>query len=102
MKELKNKNISAKLIIAGEGEQRRDLENLASKLDLEDSIEFIGYQSDMSIFYSKIDIYLSTPVLEAFGLSCIEALSNGIPVIFPKPTILFVMLIYLNNFQTQV
>ncbi|WP_337237435.1 glycosyltransferase [Proteus faecis] len=84
LKELKNKNISAKLIIAGEGEQQRDLENLASKLDLEDSIEFIGYQSDMSIFYSKIDIYLSTPVLEAFGLSCIEALSNGIPVIFPK------------------
>ncbi|HGD3320043.1 TPA: glycosyltransferase [Proteus mirabilis] len=84
LKELRNRNIPAKLIIAGEGEQRSDLENLVSQLNLENSIEFIGYQSDISVFYSKIDIYLSTPILEAFGLSCIEALSNGIPVIFPK------------------
>lgn len=83
LKELRNKNISARLIIAGNGDQRNDLERLASSLNLENSIEFIGYQSDMLTFYSKIDIYLSTPILEAFGLSCVEALSNGIPVIFP-------------------
>ncbi|MEQ4924803.1 glycosyltransferase [Proteus hauseri] len=83
LKELQNKNIKAKLIIAGDGEQKENLERLSKNLGIQDSIEFLGYQSDMTSFYSKIDIYLSTPILEAFGLSCIEALSNGVPVIFP-------------------
>lgn len=83
LKQLLDKHIKANLIIAGDGEQKDDLYNLAVKLGIEENVSFIGYQSNMSDFYSKIDIYMSTPILEAFGLSCIEALSNGIPVIFP-------------------
>ncbi|CDG20469.1 putative glycosyltransferase [Xenorhabdus poinarii G6] len=83
LNELLKKGIKAKLIIAGEGEQKEDLRNLAIKLGIEENVEFIGYQSDMATFYSIVDIYISTPVAEAFGLSCIEAISNGVPVIFP-------------------
>lgn len=78
-----NQGIDATLIIAGDGEQKNELINLVIKLGLEKKIKFIGYQFDMAKFYSTIDIYISTPVAEAFGLSCIEAMSNGIPVIFP-------------------
>ncbi|WP_290012841.1 glycosyltransferase [Proteus terrae] len=84
LSELIKLNIKAKLIIAGDGEQRNELEELAIRNNVKDYISFIGYQSNMDTFYSDIDIYLSTPVTEPFGLSCIEALAQGIPVIFPN------------------
>lgn len=84
LKQLILKGFNAKLIIAGSGEDEMKLKELSEKLELNDSVEFLGYQDDLSYFYNSIDVYLSTPITEAFGLSCIEALSHGIPVIFPK------------------
>lgn len=81
--ELLKEGVAANLVIAGDGEQREQLEALALKLGIKDHIKFLGYQDDMTRFYSEIDIYLSTPATEPFGLSCIEALSQGVPVIFP-------------------
>ncbi|OTA14118.1 Glycosyltransferase [Xenorhabdus vietnamensis] len=81
--ELAKKCINTTLLIAGEGNIRKNLEELSHKLGVEDKIKFLGYQSDMVSFYEKIDLYLSTPVTEPFGLSCIESLSHGVPVIFP-------------------
>ncbi|PHM66198.1 Glycosyltransferase [Xenorhabdus stockiae] len=81
--ELIRKNINTQLLIAGDGEIKNDLEELVHKLGIEKHVKFIGYQADMSKFYKKIDIYMSSPITEPFGLSCIEALSNAVPVIFP-------------------
>ncbi|MBC8952965.1 glycosyltransferase family 4 protein [Xenorhabdus sp. PB62.4] len=81
--ELKKRGINAKLFIAGSGNCELQLKELASDLNIVDFVDFVGYQSDMKKFYEKIDVYMSTPVTEAFGLSCIEALSNAVPVIFP-------------------
>ncbi|HEJ9512759.1 MULTISPECIES: glycosyltransferase [Proteus] len=83
LNELLKNGINAKLVIAGDGEQKEQLETLVINLGIKDSVVFSGYQADVDKFYSNIDIYLSTPVTEPFGLSCIEALSHGIPVIFP-------------------
>ncbi|WP_337226339.1 glycosyltransferase, partial [Proteus terrae] len=71
-------------IIAGSGEDESKLKELANKLKLNKYVDFLGYQSELSDFYHNINIYLSTPITEAFGLSCIEALANGVPVVFPK------------------
>ncbi|PHM58630.1 glycosyltransferase family 4 protein [Xenorhabdus sp. KK7.4] len=81
--ELKRRGIIAKLLIAGSGDCDQQLRELAFNLSVDDQIDFLGYQSDMKAFYEKIDLYMSTPATEAFGLSCIEALSNSVPVIFP-------------------
>ncbi|MET4863039.1 glycosyltransferase [Morganella morganii] len=83
VKELLDNGVNAFLIIAGDGDNREELERLTESLSLQNNIMFIGYQSDLTDFYEEIDIYLSTPVTEAFGLSCIEAMSHGIPVIYP-------------------
>ncbi|MGP4132408.1 glycosyltransferase [Pantoea tagorei] len=37
----------------------------------------------MRPFFNRIDIYMSTPVTEPFGLSCMESLYFGVPVIYP-------------------
>lgn len=83
VKELLDNGVNAFLIIAGAGDNRKELEKLTERLSLQKNVMFMGYQSDMTDFYDEIDIYLSTPVTEAFGLSCIEAMSHGIPVIYP-------------------
>lgn len=82
-KELNRRGINTKLYIAGNGSQEQKLKSLVEKLNLKDKVIFLGFQSDLSNFYRDIDFYISSPVIEAFGLSCIEALYNGIPVIFP-------------------
>ncbi|GKX64244.1 glycosyltransferase [Pragia fontium] len=81
--ELNNRGIDTKLYIAGHGSQEESLKKLVKKLNLVDKVIFLGFQKDLSDFYQNIDFYISSPITEAFGLSCMEALYNGIPVIFP-------------------
>lgn len=69
--------------IAGKGPDKEAFETLADKLKLNDRVTFSGFQHNVSDFFNRIDIYMSTPVTEPFGLSCMEALYYGVPVIFP-------------------
>lgn len=81
--ELNNRGINTKLYIAGHGSQEKALKKLVKKLNLTDKVTFLGFQNDLCEFFQNIDFYISSPITEAFGLSCMEALYNGIPVIFP-------------------
>ncbi|MBK5074194.1 glycosyltransferase [Budviciaceae bacterium CWB-B4] len=81
--ELNKRGINTTLYIAGQGSQEARLRALVKKLNLTDKVIFMGFQQDLADFYQKIDFYISSPITEAFGLSCMEALYNGIPVIFP-------------------
>lgn len=83
VKELINRKIDVMLFIAGKGPIQIELERLVDKLNLQDNIKFLGFQSELSDFFNNIDIYMSTPITEPFGLSCLEALYYGVPVIYP-------------------
>ncbi len=83
MQELISRGHPAGLEIAGKGPDRDTFIALAEKLHIMDYVTFSGFQQDMSPFFNRIDIYISTPVTEPFGLSCMEALYHGVPVIFP-------------------
>ncbi|CCG85462.1 glycosyltransferase [Erwinia piriflorinigrans] len=69
--------------IAGKGPDKEAFETLVQKLQLSDRVTFTGFQHNVSDFFNRTDIYMSTPVTEPFGLSCMEALYYGVPVIFP-------------------
>ncbi|AKJ43547.1 glycosyltransferase [Pragia fontium] len=81
--ELVKRGHNVKFYIAGKGPSRSALEELVAKLGLENYIEFQGFRQDLSEFFNDINIYMSTPITEPFGLSCMEALYYGVPVIFP-------------------
>ena len=70
-----------KLLIAGMGEDKKRLIQLAQKLNIKDKAIFTGYQQDIGSFYHLLDIYVQPSLSEAFGLSLFEAMSVGIPVI---------------------
>ncbi|MBD2792805.1 glycosyltransferase family 4 protein [Xenorhabdus szentirmaii] len=80
--ELINRGVKCKLLIAGVGEVKAELENLVKQLKMESYVDFLGYQSDMTLFYQNIDIYMSTSVKETCSLSCIESLAHAVPVVF--------------------
>lgn len=48
------------------------------------NIHFIGYSEHPEDYYKKADVFITLPQFEAFGLTILEAMSNGVPVITTK------------------
>jgi glycosyltransferase involved in cell wall biosynthesis len=67
--------------IVGTGKLEPSLKNLVSSLNLEDKIKFLGYRTDVPELLQQADIFLSTSLWEGFGLSVVEAMAAGIPVV---------------------
>jgi len=72
-------------IIAGNGALRKDLKQLAKKLELK-NVFFIGHKSQRTLkkLYNIADVFTMPSRQEAFGLVAIEAMACGLPVICSK------------------
>lgn len=66
-----------RIIIAGEGAEREELERLIIEKNVQDNISLIGYVEDMIDFYKSIDAFICTSVYEGFGLVLAEAILSG-------------------------
>ena len=70
-----------RLIIAGEGTLRRDLEAHVLEKKLSDQISFRGFVADIQSIFNEADILIQNSWYEGYGLSLVEALMSGVPVI---------------------
>lgn len=70
-----------RLVILGEGEQRRDLENRISELRLTDRVSLPGFVPDPFPYLRRSSVFALPSESEPFGLTLVEALSTGIPVV---------------------
>jgi len=72
----------AKLIVAGDGSQRGELEALANELKLR-NVEFAGRVApeQMHALYLVADVYLNSPNIDNMPGSIIEAFASGLPVV---------------------
>jgi glycosyltransferase involved in cell wall biosynthesis len=73
-------------VIAGEDksashENQRALEKLIRELRMDEYVKLIGWQDDMPGFLSTLDLFVSAARSEPFGLSIVEAMAAGVPVI---------------------
>ncbi len=73
--------IPAKLIFAGDGPERYNLERLCREMNLCQKVIFIGKISDTSHVLEMSDLFLLPSETESFGLAALEALAVGVPVI---------------------
>ena len=71
-----------KLLVIGRGEDGGRLAAVAAKAGVSDHVIFGGYQADTTAMLSAMDLNLATSLQETFGLSVLEALSNGLPVLY--------------------
>lgn len=75
------KEIPTKLILIGDGPDRSECERLTRELKLEKDVIFLGKQDGLEDLLSVADIFLMPSQSESFGLSALEAMSCGVPVI---------------------
>ena len=71
----------ARLVLAGDGPMRPDLETLCRELCLGDSVEFLGYRADLPEILAKCHVCWHVSRNEGFGLALAEAMANGLPVV---------------------
>jgi glycosyltransferase involved in cell wall biosynthesis len=70
-----------RLILAGAGPRRREVEVSAKRLGLIDRIDFVGDRSDIPQILSEADIFILPSKWEGLPLSILEAMRAGLPVI---------------------
>lgn len=74
----------ARLYVAGKGSMTRFLSLLAESLGLEDTVELMGYVPDAALpwLYKVCDVFVLPSIsAEAFGITLIEAMATGKPVV---------------------
>jgi glycosyltransferase involved in cell wall biosynthesis len=70
-------------LIIGDGSQRKNLENLVRKLNLEDKVRFLGQIPNEKIpeYLVAADCFVLPSLREGFGIVILEAMACGVPVI---------------------
>jgi glycosyltransferase involved in cell wall biosynthesis len=63
------------LLIAGEGELQRQMRDLAQQMDIEQSVRWTGFRSDIPRLLAGIDIFVQPSINEGLSLSLIEAMA---------------------------
>ena len=74
-----NKNY--RMIIAGDGDERNKLLQLAEDLKIADCVNFVGKVDNAYDYYSAFDIFILTSFYEGFPVSALEAQCSGIPMV---------------------
>lgn len=67
--------------IFGEGILQNELQELIIKYDLSDRVFLRGYTDNVEAVYKYHDVLVQPSIYESFGLTVIEAMAYGIPVV---------------------
>lgn len=72
---LKQQGISFKWLIAGGGDDREVLQTQIEELELVDHVVLLGEISNLTDFFSSVDLYVHTARWEGFGFAIAEAMA---------------------------
>lgn len=73
-----------KLLLAGEGKLKVEIEELVKKENLIDRIKFLGYRKDIPELLKYSDLIIQSSNWEGLSLAMIEAMASGTPIIGSK------------------
>lgn len=71
-----------KILVIGRGEDQARIEAAVARLGAGDHVIFGGFQSDTAAMMASFDLYVAASVQETFGLSVLEAMAAGLPVLY--------------------
>ncbi len=77
LKLLKDNAFPFSAVIAGEGQEKKNLQNLCIELGIEAYVDFIGWVDDKQAYWKDIDIFCFPSRHESFGIALIEAIMNS-------------------------
>lgn len=81
VEELKKRDIRAKILVAGEGSLRPELEKIIRDKDLGDFVSLLGLRDDMAELMQASDAFILTSLFEGLPVAGIEAQAAGLPCI---------------------
>ena len=81
MPEILKKYPLATLEIIGEGEERTVLESEIKKLNLEKHVTLYGHKNKLDKFMKDWSVFVLPSVSETFGITILEAMRAGLPVV---------------------
>jgi len=70
-----------KLLIIGDGPEKKQLEILADSLSVKSRVVFVGNKDNVERYLKVGDLYVSASHSEGFGLTIIEAAAAGLPIL---------------------
>lgn len=75
-----------KFVLIGDGPEKSNLEDLAKELGIHEKIIFAGERpwNDIGMYYQLGNVFVSASQSETQGLTYIEALASGLPVVAKK------------------
>lgn len=73
------KEVSARLLMVGDGPDRMPAESLARELGVDEHVEFLGKQDHVERLLPRAHVLLLPSELEAFGLAALEGMACGVP-----------------------
>jgi L-malate glycosyltransferase len=73
--------ISARLLLIGDGPDRETAERIADELGVRNRIHFAGSDQNIEELLPLLDLFLLPSEQESFGLAALEAMACGAPVI---------------------
>ena len=76
-----NRELPSVLVMIGDGPDRPAAEEEARMLGVEDSVSFLGKLDQIAPLLAAADLFLLPSQSESFGLSALEALASGVPVV---------------------
>ena len=76
-----SKQVKSKLLLIGDGPERKAMEDLCRNLHLCDEIRFLGKQEAVEELLAISDLFILPSENESFGLAALEAMACEVPVI---------------------
>ena len=73
--------VPSKLIMVGDGPEKKPAESLCQSLGIADKVLFLGNSNEVDKILCFSDLFLLPSETESFGLVALEAMINGVPVI---------------------
>ncbi len=73
-------------LVSGSGDMEREMIRLAASKGISDKIFFVGFLrgDDLDSVYQSADLYVMPSISEPFGITPLEALANGTPVLISR------------------
>lgn len=78
---LRSSHAGWKLILVGEGPERKSLQELAGSLGIEERVIFAGYHPQVAAFYAIADVVVLPSLSEGSSNVLLEAMMAGLPIV---------------------
>lgn len=75
------KNLKSRLVLIGEGPEKKSCEDLCLKLKIKERVDFLGNIKNVKYHLKKSALFVMPSFSEGMSISLLEALASGLPII---------------------